>query len=146
MLIQKFLPTARRHLQSIDVSTALLQAARRLGEGCDMLLVCDAAGRLAGVLTKTDVVRQTGRCAGASCTAPVIGAMTRDVTTVTPDGWLQDVWDIMKARGFKNIPVVDANRCPLGVLNARDVLQTLLQEVREEESLLHDYVMNIGYR
>lgn len=111
-----------------------------------MLLVCDAAGRLAGVLTKTDVVRQTGRCAGASCTAPVVEAMTRDVTTVTPDGWLQDVWDIMKARGFKNIPIVDANRHPLGVLNARDVLQTLLQEVREEEDLLHDYVMNIGYR
>ncbi|RDD72297.1 CBS domain-containing protein [Paracoccus versutus] len=146
MLIQKFLPTARRHLQSIDVNAALLQAARRLGEGCDMLLVCDAAGRLAGVLTKTDVVRQTGRCAGASCTAPVIEAMTRDVTTVTPDGWLQDVWDIMKTRGFKNIPVIDANRHPLGVLNARDVLQTLLQEVREEENLLHDYVMNIGYR
>jgi arabinose-5-phosphate isomerase len=146
VLIQKFLPTARRHLQSIDVNAALLQAARRLGEGCDMLLVCDAAGRLAGVLTKTDVVRQTGRCTGASCTAPVIEAMTRDVTTVTPDGWLQDVWDIMKARGFKNIPIVDANRHPLGVLNARDVLQTLLQEVREEENLLHDYVMNIGYR
>nr|WP_260155401.1 CBS domain-containing protein [Paracoccus denitrificans] len=133
-------------MQSIDVNAALLQAARRLGEGCDMLLVCDAAGRLAGVLTKTDVVRQTGRCTGASCTAPVIEAMTRDVTTVTPDGWLQDVWDIMKARGFKNIPIVDANRHPLGVLNARDVLQTLLQEVREEENLLHDYVMNIGYR
>ncbi|WP_353430091.1 CBS domain-containing protein [Paracoccus denitrificans] len=146
MLIQKYLPTARRHLQSIDVNAALLQAARRLGEGCDMLLVCDAAGRLAGVLTKTDVVRQTGRCAGASCTAPVIEAMTRDVTTVTPDGWLQDAWDMMKARGFKNIPIVDANRHPLGVLNARDVLQTLLQEVREEENLLHDYVMNIGYR
>ena len=32
------------------------------------------------------------------------------------------------------------------MLNARDVLQTLLQEVREEETLLQDYVMNIGYR
>ncbi|KRW94109.1 cyclic nucleotide-binding/CBS domain-containing protein [Paracoccus sp. MKU1] len=146
MLIRKLLPIARRHLQVIDVGAALLQAARRLDEGCDMLLVCDAAGRLTGVLTKTDVVRQTGRCAGASCTAPVAEAMTRDVTTVTSDGWLQDVWDMMKARGFKNIPLLDANGKPLGVLNARDVLQTLLQEVQEEENLLHDYVMNIGYR
>lgn len=146
MLIQKLLPTARRHLQSIDVSAALLHAARRLGEGCEMLLVCDAAGRLTGVLTKTDVVRQTGRCAGASCTAPVVDAMTRDVTTVTSESWLQDVWGIMKTRGFKNVPIVDANGKPLGVLNARDVLQTLLQEVREEENLLQDYVMNIGYR
>ena len=146
MLIRKLLPTARQRLHAIDVGAALLQAARRLDDGCDMLLVCDATGRLAGVLTKTDVVRQTGRCSGASCTAPVIEAMTRDVTTVTADGWLQEAWEIMKARGFKNIPVVEADGKPLGVLNARDVLQTLLQEVRQEEDLLHDYVMNIGYR
>ncbi|MFC3570187.1 CBS domain-containing protein [Paracoccus simplex] len=146
MLIRKLLPVARRRLQTIDLGAALLQAARRLGTDCDMLVVCDAAGRLEGVLTKTDVVRQTGRCAGAGCTAPVVEAMTRDVTTVTADGWLQDVWDIMKARGFRNIPLVDAAGLPLGVLNAHDVLQMLLQEVREEENLLHDYVMNIGYR
>lgn len=146
MLVRKLLPNARRRLQAIDVGAALLQAARRLGNGCDMLVVCDADGRLAGVLTKTDVVRQTGRCSGASCTAPVVEAMTRDVTAVTADGWLQDVWELMKTRGFKNIPVLDPDGRPLGVLNARDVLQTLLQEVREEETLLQDYVMNIGYR
>lgn len=146
MLVQKLLPNARQRLQAIDVGAALLQAARRLGNGCDMLVVCDAGGRLAGVLTKTDVVRQTGRCSGASCTAPVVEAMTRDVTAVAADGWLQDVWELMKTRGFKNIPVLDPDGRPLGVLNARDVLQTLLQEVREEETLLQDYVMNIGYR
>lgn len=146
MLVRNILPSARQRLQSIDVGAALLQAARRLDDGCDMLVVCDDAGRLAGVLTKTDVVRQTGRCSGASCTAPVVGAMTREVTAVTADGWLQEVWEVMKTRGFKNIPVVDAEGKPLGVLNARDVLQTLLQEVREEERLLYDYAMNIGYR
>ena len=78
--------------------------------------------------------------------SPVVEAMTRNVTAVTPDGWLQDVWELMKSRGFKNIPVLDPDGRPLGVLNARDVLQTLLQEVREEETLLQDYVMNIGYR
>lgn len=146
MLVRKLLPNARRRLQAIDVGAALLQAARRLGNGCDMLVVCDGCGRMAGVLIKTDVVRQTGRCSGASCTAPVVEAMTRDVTAVMADGWLQDVWELMKARGFKNIPVLDPDGRPLGVLNARDVLQTLLQEVREEETLLQDYVMNIGYR
>ncbi|WP_449042927.1 CBS domain-containing protein [Paracoccus sp. (in: a-proteobacteria)] len=146
MLVRKLLPNARQRLQAIDVGAALLQAARRLGNGCDMLVVRDAGGRMAGVLTKTDVVRQTGRCSGASCTAPVLEAMTRNVTAVTADGWLQDVWELMKTRGFKNIPVLDPDGRPLGVLNARDVLQTLLQEVREEETLLQDYVMNIGYR
>jgi len=31
------------------------------------------------------------------------------------------------------------------VLNARDALQALLEEVENEESLLRDYVMGIGF-
>jgi hypothetical protein len=42
--------------------------------------------------------------------------------------------------------VVDQGSKPLGVLNARDVLQSLLQDVEYEEELLRDYVMNVGYR
>ncbi|MEF2548200.1 CBS domain-containing protein [Aurantimonas sp. E1-2-R+4] len=137
---------ARQRLFCIELDAVLLQAARLLDNGRDMLLVCDAEGRLAGVLTKTDVVRQTGRCAGASCTAPVVESMTRDVTTAGADGWLHEVWELMKTRGFKNVPILDPDGKPLGVLNARDVLQMLLQEVQQEENLLRDYVMNIGYR
>jgi hypothetical protein len=35
---------------------------------------------------------------------------------------------------------------PIGVLNAGDALQALLKEEEDEESLLRDYVMGIGYR
>ena len=51
----------------------------------------------------------------------------------------------MKARGLKNVPVTDEDSRPVGVLNARDVLQALLRVVKNEESLLRDYVMNVGY-
>lgn len=146
LLIEKFLPTARKRMCCIEVEAPLLQAARLLGRDYDMLVVCDPDGRMAGVLTKTDAVRQMGICTGASCTSPLTRAMTRDVATAVPDGSLSDVWDMMKARGLKNIPVIDADRRPLGVLNARDVLQNLWQEVQQEEDLLFNYVMNVGYR
>ena len=48
-------------------------------------------------------------------------------------------------RGLKNIPVVDQNSRPIGVLNARDALEVLLEEVEYEELLLREYVMCIGY-
>ena len=51
----------------------------------------------------------------------------------------------MKERGLKNIPVTDQDFRPVGVLNARDVLKVLLKEVENEETLLRDYVMGIGY-
>jgi CBS domain-containing protein len=146
MFIENFLPTARKRMCCIEADSALLQAARLLECAHDMLLVRDAEGRLVGVLTKTDAVRQIGICTGSSCTAPVIEAMTRDLITVTPEGLLRDAWGTMKKHGLKNIPVVDADGKPLGVLNARDVLQNLWQEVQQEEDLLFNYVMNVGYR
>lgn len=146
LLIEKFLATARKRMCRIEESAALLEAARLLEREHDMLVVCDADGRMVGVLTKSDAVRQIGVCTGASCTAPVNEAMTREVTSVTPEGQLGEVWNLMKTHGLKNIPVIAVDRKPLGVLNARDVLQNLWQEVQQEEDMLFNYVMNVGYR
>ena len=146
MFIENFLPMAHKRMCCIDADSALLQAARLLGGDHDMLLVRDAEGRLVGVVTKTDLVRQIGNCSGSNCTAPVIEAMTKAPITLAPDGLLKDAWETMKARGLRNIPVVDADGKPLGVLNARDVLHNLWQEVQHEEDLLVNYVMNVGYR
>ncbi len=146
MLVEKMLPTLRKRLICIAPTATLLQAARLLDDGTDMILVCGDANRLAGVVTKTYVVRMTGRCSGASCTAPVSDAMAQAVLTTTPDAWLHDVWNMMRDRGFRNIPVLDEHGAPLGILNARDALQTLMQEIRNEEELLRAYAMSLGYR
>ena len=94
MLLQEFLPTARERLHRVELGASILQAARALESGREMLLVCDGDGRMAGVMTKTDVVRQTGRCSGASCTAPVVEACTSIVSTtalVLPGTWPRSV-------------------------------------------------------
>jgi CBS domain-containing protein len=71
--------------------------------------------------------------------------MTRDVIVRKAGQLLGDVWSIMKKRKLKNIPVVDAESRPIGMLNARDTLQLLLKEAQDEELLLRDYVMCVGY-
>ena len=72
-------------------------------------------------------------------------AMTRDVVVCRPSELLQDVWKRMRDRKLKNIPIVDEDSRPMGVLHARDILQVLLEESEDEESMLRDYVMGIGY-
>jgi arabinose-5-phosphate isomerase len=146
MLVEKIMPDVRKRLLCIAPDATLLQAARLLDDGSDMVLVCDHARHLAGVVTKTDIVRMTGRCAGASCTAPITGAMTTEVITTTPGAFLHDVWQVMSKRGLRNIPVIGEDDTAQGILTARDALQTLLREVRYEETLLRDYAMNLGYR
>ena len=145
MFVERLLSAARERLVTIADNAPLIEAARVLRAGTDLVVVCDSAGFLAGVITKTDVVSQISECQGCSCTAAASSVMTRDVVLCRPGDWLQDVWSRMKERGLKNVPVMDQERRPLGVLNARDALQALLQEVQDEESLLRDYVMGVGY-
>jgi CBS domain-containing protein len=145
MYVESLLPMAREKLVTISDDAPLIEAANLLRKGNDLLIACGSAGLVTGVITKTDVVGQMSRCQGASCTMAAALAMTRDVVVCRPGERLQDVWKRMKERKSKNIPVVDQDSRPMGVLHARDILQVLLKESEDEESMLRDYVMGIGY-
>lgn len=145
MFVERLLPTAREKLVTIADDAPLMEAANLLHKGTDLVIVCDSTGLVAGVITKTDVVGQMSRCQGTSCTMAASLTMTRDVVICRPDELLQEVWKRMKERKLKNIPVVDKDSRPVGVLRARDILQVLLDESNYEESMLQDYVMGIGY-
>jgi len=146
MFVTGILPAAREQLVTIAQDAPLIEAARLLRSGTDLLVACNPDGILTGVITKTDIVARISQCQGASCVAAVSGIMTREVVLCRPDDRLQDVLARMKEHGLKNIPVVDAHCRPLGVLTARAILRVLLRDVQYEEALLIDYVKGVGYR
>ena len=74
-----------------------------------------------------------------------IGDDTRRCVLSAEGTWLHDVWARMKERSLKNIPVGDQESRALGLLDARDILQVLLKNSEDEESMLRDYVMGLGY-
>ena len=146
MLVEQILPIARQRLFSVRADAPLTRAASLLGSiDSDLLVVCDGVNRLVGVITKTDIVRMIGKCGGSSCREVVAATMNREVVSCKPSARLQDIWLAMKERGLKNVPVVDANAIPLGVLNARDALELLLSEAEQDDNLLRDYVACSGY-
>lgn len=145
MFVERLLAAAHAKLVTVAADAPLIEAAKLLRAGTDLVIVCGSTGIVAGVITKTDAVNQMCHCDGSSCMTAASLAMTRDVVSCRPGDLLRDVWATMKERGLKNIPVVDPDSRPLGVLHARDVLQVLLDESKDEESMLRDYVMGIGY-
>lgn len=52
----------------------------------------------------------------------------------------------MKERSLQRIPILDQDGKPVGIIYARHTLQNLLGEVENDEALLRDYVMNVGYQ
>jgi CBS domain-containing protein len=146
MLVKRLSGRARERLVTVPYAAPLIEAAKLLRLGKDIVVVCDDSGTIAGVITKTDVVSQLSHCRGSSCVTPASNVMAREIVTCSPDDGLSDVWETMKRRRLKNIPIIDADHRPTGVLNARDLLEVLLGEVENEEALLRDYVMGIGYQ
>ena len=146
MLVRALSEDADRHLVTLTDHALLIDAAALLHTGTDLVVVCAADGRMAGVISKTDVVDQISHCEGASCTCAVSVVMTRQVLSCRLDDDLFSLWTEMKDRGLKNVPLLDAEMRPRGIVTARAALQVLLKESEQEEELLRDYVMGFGYR
>lgn len=146
MFVEVMLQAAREKLVTITDDARLIEAAKLLTAGTDLVIVCDGMGVLRGVVTKTDVVRQISVCEGATCMCPASTVMTRDVALCRASDRLQDVSALMKERHLKNIPVIDAEVRPIGILTARNVLRVLLSDAEYEEAQLSDYVRGVGYR
>ena len=72
-------------------------------------------------------------------------AMTKEVISCRPEDPVSDVWSKMKQHSLRHIPIVDDRSHPIGVINARDALQALLEGAANEVELLRDYVMSVGY-
>ena len=145
--VDRILPAAQGRLATVNANGLLIDAARLLnGPQFNLVVVCDDSGKMAGVISKTDVVSRISHCTGCSCTMAAAQVMTTEVAFCGPGDWVNDVWSVIKERRLKNLPVVDQNSIPIGVLNARDVLQVLLEDVEYEEQLLRDYVSCVGYR
>ena len=146
LVVEQLLSKARERLVTITNDASLIQAAALFRPGIELVIVCDAAGLLAGVITKTDIVNQISHCQEASCVTAAAIVTTSEVLLCRPADSLSDVWAVMKERDLKNVPVVDDESKPLGLLHARDILQILLTDAEYSEALLQDYVMGVGYR
>lgn len=146
-LVRTVLDVARKRLLTIPTAAPLVEAARLLSEGhANLVVVCGPEGRMRGVVTKSDVVRQISHCQGCSCTTMIADVMSKDLIVCRPEDRLHDAWLTMKKHGLKQLPVANDAAEPLGLLYVSDALEALIKDSEYEESLLRDYVMGVGYR
>jgi CBS domain-containing protein len=144
MIVKNILPRALERLALIEAGAPARDAAALMSKPhTDLIVVCNH-GDIVGVLTKTDIVGQMGRCTGAGCTARVDSITTRNVTYCRTHETLLDVWSVMRERGLQRVPILDEARRPLGIIYAREALQALLSESENQDELLRDYISGSG--
>lgn len=146
-LVNSVEAVARLRLVTVAGDALLAQVAALLASSqISLVVVCDTHGVATGVITETILVRQLGFGQANIFTTRANEVMTPEFTACQLSDSLPDVLTAMHRRGLVHVAVLDENRRPLGVLNARDGLRALLAQGNYEESLLRNYVMGIGYQ
>jgi CBS domain-containing protein len=124
---------SRRQPVTVEPGTSLadcVRAIQRTGTG-DSVFVCDASGRLVGVLTERDVF---ARIVGGTIDLqqPVESLMTTDPKTLDLDDTIRDAIVLMRTGRYRNVPMVDANRQLVGVVRQSDIIKFLAESFPEE--------------
>jgi len=121
-----------RNLPCVPMTGTLAQALRASGEGrrSGALMVVDANGRLAGLLTDGDVRRLVNAHGASALDRPLAECMTRQPRTLPADALVRDAVRMVRELRVDELPVVDAEGRPMGLLDVQDLVS--LKVVRED--------------
>ena len=124
---------SRRQPVTVPPGTSLTESVRaiqRSGTG-DSVFVCDADGRLVGVLTERDIFGTivAGR---VDLSQSVESLMTSEPRTLDLDQTIRDAIELMQTGRYRNVPVVDESGHLVGVVRQVDIIKYLAESFPEE--------------
>ena len=125
--------TTEPHRKLMDV--AMLLAAKGVGA----VVVSDAAMSVLGIVSERDIVRAIGTGGASALDEPVSRHMTAKVTTVTESESIDHVMEIMTAKRFRHMPVVEHGRL-VGIVSIGDVVKRHVNAIESEHRALRDYI------
>ncbi|HEY2762248.1 MAG TPA: KpsF/GutQ family sugar-phosphate isomerase [Pirellulales bacterium] len=86
------------------------------------IMIVDQAGQLAGIFTDSDLARLFESRRDGLLDGPVRNVMTKQPATAPQGSMMNDAVTIMAERRISELPVVDANRRPVGLLDITDIV------------------------
>ena len=109
---------------------------RRIGS----VLVLDANGTIAGIISERDVVRAIAKQGATAMSLRVAEAMTTDVVVCDPDDSIDQVMAVMTSGRFRHLPVVRRGEL-YGLVSIGDVVKARLEDARHEAEALKAYIV-----
>lgn len=95
---------------------------RHTGRRTGAIMLTDAQGRLAGLFTDSDLARLFESRRDDRLDAPIAEVMTTDPVVIGPEARLAEAIELLHAHKISELPVVDADRRPVGMLDITDLI------------------------
>ena len=145
MQVIEILREKGREIVALPSEATLLEAARLLAhKRIGALVVRDASGALAGILSERDVVRAMAAESASALARPVSAYMTRDVATCTENDTVDDLMEMMTIGRFRHVPVLDGDNQLCGIVSIGDVVKARIDETVREAADLRQYIAAAG--
>ena len=105
-----------------DTVREVFAKVRHTGRRTGAIMLVDAGGRLAGLFTDSDLARLFESRRDGALDSPIAAVMTKSPVVIAPDARLGEAIDVLKSRKISELPVVDADGRPVGMLDITDLI------------------------
>ncbi len=116
---------------SLSIREVLIQVARR-GRRSGAIMLVDALGSLCGIFTDSDLAKLMESRQEMRLDLPIEQSMTRRFTAIHGEASLEDAMFVLAHRKISELPVVDDEDCPIGMIDITDIIG-IVQEEREQD-------------
>ena len=106
----------------------VLVGASMPGRRTGATMLVDADGKLSGIFTDSDLARLFEHRRDKELDASICQVMTKDPLRVFVGSMMVDAVVVMAGRKISELPVVDANNMPVGLIDVTDVVALLPKE------------------
>jgi CBS domain-containing protein len=140
MKVSRILSTKRRDIITIQPGQLIREAVAILAEyNIGVLVVLDEAGKLVGILSERDIVRQAAQDEKLF-ERPVSEIMTQQVITGVPQDDIAQVMHTMTERRFRHLPILKDERL-IGIISIGDIVKVQRDEYLGEIDTLETQLM-----
>jgi CBS domain-containing protein len=141
MQVRHILQDKGRDIVAVGEGASLAQAARILAQHrIGAVIVQDAGGGLAGILSERDVVRAISSDGPLALEHGVNAYMTKNVITCTEGDTIDGLMEMMTKGRFRHVPVLDGQQKLIGLISIGDVVKSRIAETVNEANSLRDYI------
>jgi CBS domain-containing protein len=121
------------------MSSVTAAATRMHDAHIGALVVTDADGGIAGILSERDIVNAVARD-GNALQAPIATVMTKDVITIRPEDTVVLAMTLMTRHRSRHLPVTSDGSL-VGIVSIGDLVKARLEELELESRVLRDVVI-----
>ena len=139
MTVRAILDAKGRQVVSIGADAKLSSAVKTLSERRIGALLVMADGKIEGILSERDIVRELGERGPAVLDEPVRAVMTAKVMTCRRSDTVAYLMEQMTEGKFRHLPVVEDGQV-VGLISIGDVVKHRVMEYETEQEAMRDYI------